>query len=183
MNPIFSNVAREVQTIRCCGLIYKRWRFKGGQFSKRKPDRVISHQGRRATHAVCCAVCGERLHWPMNHHPLDRLAVRKAEAQERYFNRKVDFLLSGKNSIGQPWQRTPNFATPHERIEARRARGLKAWNNRVDRLKATGRTTRGTKPKYRRGPAPSIKAWQNFRSQNPSNELMSWDSLRVGGVR
>jgi len=53
------------------------------------------------------------------------------------------------NTIGRPYQRTPNFISPELRLVARRARGLWAWHNRCIKLARRKLTTRGT-PRQRR---------------------------------
>lgn len=44
---------------------------------------------------------------------------------------------------GKPYRRRRNFSTAAERINARRQRGLDAWNKRVAKRAAAGLTTRG----------------------------------------
>lgn len=150
MNPAYSSAKRDVQTMRCCGIIYKRWRFSGLRFFK-------GNTRYKATH---CRKCGVKLTWPINFSPEQTIAIRAKERTDHYYDVKVSRRLNGLNSKGKPWGRTPTFLTPEQRLEARRARGLKAWKKRSDRLKKLGCTTRGTKPKkdlFR-------KNWNEFRT-------------------
>ena len=66
---------------------------------------------------------------------------------------------AGLTCKGTVRQRRPNARTDEERLALRRERGLKAWNNRVARLRARGLTSRGTERIYlvRRGDALLLK--------------------------
>jgi hypothetical protein len=67
--------------------------------------------------------------------------------------------LEGLTCKGAVRRRRPNARTAEDRLAMRRERGLKAWNNRLARLRAQGLTARGTKRIYlvRRGDALLLK--------------------------
>jgi len=86
----------------------------------------------------------------------------KISPQLRYWRKQV--LLNtaeGLTCKGTARKRRPNNNLLQELLAARRERGLKAWNARVNRLRALGLTTRGTTRIYavRRGDAMLLK-WQ-----------------------
>jgi len=86
----------------------------------------------------------------------------KISPQLRYWRKQA--LLNtaeGLTCKGTARKRRPNNNLLQELLAARRERGLKAWNARVNRLRALGLTTRGTTRIYavRRGDAMLLK-WQ-----------------------
>jgi hypothetical protein len=181
-NPIYSQAAREVQTVRCCGRIYKRWRFKGKRnFTRPNAAAAASHRGARSLRASHCAVCGERLVWPANFEPQWIAAVRRLERRIEYYNQRVDWLLAGFNTRARRFGRTPNFLTVESRLAARRARGLKAWRKRVARLKALGLTTRGTRPVRRRPATVLARQWRLERLAMPTVPAAWWED--IGGAQ
>lgn len=170
-NPIYSHAPRDYQTVRCCGKIYRRWRFKG---------RKTFRHGKRFLHATHCKECGHPLNWPVNFEPQLTASVRKKERVEKYYDQKVEWRLAGKNSLGKPWGRTPTFLTAEARLQARRQRGTKAWKKRVERMKRLGLTTRGTAPKYRQGIA---KLWRDVRQTIIIPENVNFESINSGNLK
>ncbi len=145
MNPIFSSTPREVQTVRCCGQIYKRWRFISGvNFTRFNNERERSHRGRRATHARFCKHCGQAIYWPPNVERQDIAAVRAVERRDAYYERRADFHMAGKTSKGKP-RRRPFM--PMSRQEFKRRQMIR-YNNRKAIFDARGLTTRGTRRIY-----------------------------------
>ena len=65
----------------------------------------------------------------------------------------------GLTCKGTVRRRRPNAGSAKQGLELRRERGLRAWNERVARLRSQGLTTRGTKRIYlvRRGDALLLK--------------------------
>lgn len=165
MNPIYSQQARQVQTVRCCGRIYKRWRFVGKRHFGR---------GGRPTHASHCPRCGQRLTWPTNFEPDKTAAVRREERVAGYYDQRVNQRLAGLTARGQPFRRTPNFLTAEERLAARRERGLKAWRKRSEKLTRAGLTTRGTVRVYGLKGAVE-KMWMEFRSGIAMPVAANWE--------
>jgi hypothetical protein len=167
-NPIYSHAPREVQTVRCCGRIYKRWRFVSKRFWAK---------GGRPTHAHRCAHCGQPLIWPAILKPDTLAAVRAQERFDHYHDQRVAWLLAGRNSKGRPFGRTPNYLSDAERLAARRRRGLAAWRKRVRRLAAQGLTTRGQSRMYKvRGKSELQQSYDQFRA-GISTAGVSWDTF------
>jgi len=167
-NPIYSAAKRDVQTLRCCDRIYKRWRFQG--------QRNFRHQ--RPTHATHCEVCGGKLIWPANFWRQDIAAVRKEERRAAYYEQRVDWLRQGLTSKGQPFRRTPNYLLAEERLEARRQRGRAAWQRRADRLAAQGLTTRGTAPRRQVSkPSALDHAWRALRASVERAPATNWEVI------
>ena len=70
-------------------------------------------------------------------------------ASLRCYHRKARrYRLKGLTSLGKPRVRTRNAINAEERLALRRARGLRAWNNRVQKLRGLNLTTRGSKRVY-----------------------------------
>lgn len=158
MNPIYSSAPREVQTIRCCGRIYKRWRFVGKRFFD---------QGGHPTYARNCVVCGRRLFWPVNFEPQRIAAVRAQERRDHYYDHKATLHLLGLTSKGAPRRR--NFM-PVSRAEANR-RQLARWHARAAKYLRRNLTTRGTKRVYLPRKKPAVlTGWREFRAGLPDQK-------------
>lgn len=175
MNPAYSSSPRQTQTLRCCGLIYRRWRFVGKHFPDSFPEK--------------CCVCEGHLNWPVNYRAHDR----KADARELARDRSVKFLAEGLTTNGQPRQRHPNFfnraevscATRLAEMKSKqrahiRTRVLKNYHLRSQRLAKQGLTTRGTKRKRAAGlyqPTPLDQSWQQLRSEINVGRV-SWEDAK-----
>lgn len=168
MNPIFSHAKRDVQTVRCCGVIYKRWRFQGRK----------NFRGSRPTHATVCKVCGCKIFWNPNFKPAWIACTRAKERHDAYYEQRVDWLRVGLTSLGKPFRRTPNYLTVEDRLAARRRRGMKAWLKRAAKMAALGLTSRGTKRIYRRKePAAIEQQWQAERAAMPAAPVADWETI------
>ena len=159
-NPIYSQQRRETQTLRCCGQLYRRWRFAGQRFNGEAPER--------------CRHCQSLLNWPPNYHPVDHLKSMREIARER----SVNFLLAGLTTAGKPRQRRAPYihridtAEDRKRAEARRRQDtrvavLASYHRRAAQFAAQGLTSRGTPRKYApRGQRTALEIqWQQFRSE------------------
>ena len=159
-NPIYSQQCRETQTLRCCGQLYRRWRFAGQQFS--------------GAFSTRCQHCNSLLNWPPNYRPVDR----KKAMRELQRDRAVNFLLAGLTTAGQPRQRRAPYVhaidTGRDRktAESRRRQsiresGLASYHRRAVRFADQGLTSRGTPRKYApRGQRTELEMkWQQFRSE------------------
>jgi len=60
-----------------------------------------------------------------------------------YRKKAAEFKRRGLTVLGKRFKRTPNFKTRAEKIEARRRRGLAAWEKISARRRLAGLTTRG----------------------------------------
>lgn len=158
MNPTYLPTPRETQTLRCCGHLYRRWRFAGKKFSVRCAER--------------CSVCGGLLNWPSNYTPVDR----KKRMMDAWYDRAVNFLLQGLTTHGKPRRRRAPFVhrvdTAKDRqrhLNARqaaiRASLLKSYHARANRFASQGLTSRGTVPKRHKATHPVLDQWQAIRSQ------------------
>lgn len=79
----------------------------------------------------------------------------------RHWRRKALLnTVAGLTCKGTVRKRRPNAGNRRQQIAMRRERGIKAWNDRVYRLRALGLTTRGTARIYLvgRGAALLLKA-------------------------
>jgi len=80
----------------------------------------------------------------------------------------------GLNSRGQPFQRTPNYASPEDRLTAARRRHLAAYHRRARRLLRAGLTTRGT-PRKRQMSARDLIA---ARRLDETTRIRNWIAQR-----
>ena len=63
-----------------------------------------------------------------------------------YRNQVAGFKARGLTTRGTRFQRRPNFKDADTRLQARRERGLRAWNKVALRRQVAGLTTRGGQP-------------------------------------
>jgi hypothetical protein len=140
MNPAYSSTPRQTETLRCCGVLYRRWRFVGCKFNR--------------THAKHCSHCGARLYWQPNHTPINRRRVDR----ERQLIRRINFSLAGRRSDGLPLARVPLTADQR----AQRKRDM--YHRRAQQRAAAGLTSRGTMPAYRPRVHARERAWRDLRA-------------------
>lgn len=154
MNPATTHGRRDVQTLRCCGVVYRRWRFAGSRWPNTQHD--------------ACFKCGSRLHWPANYRLKPRLEYLH-EWRERCLDR-------GLTVAGKPRKRFhhPKFKTPAE-SHANMLKLRKAYyrRNSIKNVQA-GLTTRGMRRFDRR--TEFERSWDAFRSTINTSGT-SWDSI------
>jgi len=66
-----------------------------------------------------------------------------------YRRKAILFRSQGLTTKGEKFRRTPNFKTKAERLDARRRRGLEAWERLASLRRLKGLTTRGGHRIYR----------------------------------
>jgi hypothetical protein len=153
---------RQTQTLRCCGHLYRRWRFFDPT-RQRQP---------RFSGIKKCRICGDRLKWPASYFEPDRART----ARERMQDRAVSFLLQGLTTHGRPYQRQPNFkihgepqlvtGEKHRRLIRIRQRNLANYYRRKKRFIALGLNTRGQSRTYHRGRySPIAMAYRDFKNE------------------
>jgi len=152
MNPAKTSATRERQSLRCCGVLYARWRFTGKKFP--------------GTHHEVCVICRCHLKWHQ-FKPVDRRRVDR----ERQLDRRVNFKLAGRRSDGRP--RTRVFLSAAQD----RQKHLERYHARARARTARNLTTRGTRRVYRPRAAASATAaaWTELRASMtiPRHEFLS----------
>jgi hypothetical protein len=152
---------RQTQTLRCCGHLYRRWRF----FDPTRERQPKFHGIKK------CQSCGSHLRWPANYEEPDRKKINR----ERMRDRAVNFLLQGLTTNGKVRARHPNFKpesnqrrhiADSERLRRNhiRARVLKHARVRIQKFISQGLNSRGQKRRYQLGQKSRFTmAWQSFR--------------------
>lgn len=138
------------QAVRCCNVLYSRWRPVDGPFP--------------GTHHTQCVMCGAKLRWPRT------TEHGQAAAAKRYYHRIArERRAAGLTTRGTPWKRRPNGCQTSR--EVLRRDNLECYHARADRRAAQGLTTRGTERKRavlaQRKPARMTDqewAWRQLRA-------------------
>lgn len=160
MKPFDPHARREVQTLRCCGVVYQRWRVAGGRWP--------------GSHHESCVHCGSRLQWPLNYRPKSRLQYLQAW-RERCLDR-------GLTVEGKPRKRFhhPKFKTAAESQANMRKLRRDYYGRFSKRNQAAGLTTRGTKRFDRR--TDLERSYAELRATINTSGV-SWDSINTTAER
>jgi hypothetical protein len=162
MNPATSHQPRETQTLRCCGVVYRRWRFVGKKFP--------------GTQHNSCFMCSRALNWPNNY----RSKPRKKQFRDAYRRRAMRFLFQGLTSRGTPRLRpAPGKAMTPRRYDPmyRHKWSSAGYQRRSAKFAQAGLTSRGTRRIYQLDNRSDLdRAYETLRA-GINTDGISWDTI------